>query len=268
MALQETFATETPLIGMVHLPALPGAPEFEGDREQVRERALADATALAESGLDGVMVENFGDVPFYPEDVPKHVVADMAAICRDIRDAIDLPLGVNVLRNDAAAALSVAAGSGGSVVRVNVHTGSASTDQGLLEGRAHETLRLRERLDADVSILADIAVKHAAPPERDIEALTADAIERGLADGVVVSGPTTGETVDTSHLDAVLAGRDGASRDVPVVLGSGVTAENAADLLSRADGAIVGTALKRGGVTTNPVDPERARQVVAAVEDG
>jgi len=268
MTLQETFATETPLIGMVHLPALPGAPQFDGDRAQVRERALADARTLAESGLDGVMVENFGDVPFYPEDVPKHVVADMAAICRDISESVDLPLGVNILRNDAAAALSVAAASGGSVVRVNVHTGSASTDQGQLEGRAHETLRLREQIDADVAILADIAVKHAAPPDRDIEALTADAIERGLADGLVVSGPATGETVEASHLDAVLAARNGASRDVPVFLGSGVTAENAADLLSRADGAIVGTALKRDGVTTNPVDRERAETVVAAVEEG
>ena len=204
MNLQDTFDTRTPLVGMVHLPALPGAPEFDGDRQQTRERALADARTLAESG--------------------------------------------------------------GSFLRVNVHTGSASTDQGHIEGRAHETLRLRERIDADVAVLADIAVKHAAPPDRDIEALAADAIERGLADGLVVSGPTTGETVETSHLDAVLAARDAASRDVPVFLGSGVTAENAADLLARADGAIVGTALKRDGVTTNPVDRERAEKVVAAVE--
>jgi membrane complex biogenesis BtpA family protein len=267
MNLQDTFETRTPLVGMVHLPPLPGAPDSDGDREQIRERALADARALAESGLDGVMVENFGDAPFYPDDVPKHVVAEMAALCQEIRTAVDCPLGVNVLRNDATAALSVAAATGGSFLRVNVHTGSASTDQGHLEGRAHETLRLREQINADVAILADIAVKHAAPPDRDIEALAADAIERGLADGVVVSGPTTGERVETSHLDAVLAARDAASRDVPVFLGSGVTADNAADLLARADGAIVGTALKRDGVTTNPVDRERAAKVVAAVEE-
>ncbi len=268
MNLQETFDTQTPLVGMVHLPALPGAPGYDAERQGVRERALADARTLAESGLDGLVVENFGDAPFYPDDVPKHVVADMAAICQEIGTAVDLPLGVNVLRNDAAAALSVAAATDGSFLRVNVHTGSASTDQGHLDGRAHETLRLRDRIDAEVAILADIAVKHAAPPDRDIEALAADAIERGLADGLIVSGPETGEAVETSHLDAALAARDGASRDVPVFLGSGVTADNAADLLARADGAIVGTALKRDGVTTNPVDRERAEAVVGAVEQG
>lgn len=263
-----TFGTQTPLVGMVHLPALPGAPEFAGDRGAIRERALADARTLAESGLDGLIVENYGDVPFYPEEVPEHVVADLAAICQAVSTAVDLPVGVNVLRNDARAAVAVAGAVGGAFVRVNVHTGSASTDQGHLDGRAHETVRLREEIAPDVSILADIAVKHAADPDRPVGALAADAVERGLADGLVVSGPTTGEEVETTQLEAVLEARDRASRDVPVFIGSGVTADNAAPLLAQADGAIVGTALKRDGETTNLVSPERARRVVSAVEEG
>ncbi len=265
MNLVERFGSETPLVGMVHLPPLPGAPRFEGDRGAVRERALADARALREGGVDALLVENFGDAPFYPEAVPTHVVAELTAIARELALAVDSPWGVNVLRNDARAALSVAAAAGGSFVRVNVHAGTRVTDQGLLEGRAHETLRLRERLDADVAILADVAVKHSAPAaERDVTAVAEELVGRGLADGLVVSGPATGEPTDTDHLRGVLDARDDVAPDLPVFVGSGVTAGNVAELLDHADGAIVGTALKRDGETTNPVDPDRVTRLVEA----
>ena len=262
MNFEERFGTDSPLIGMVHLPALPGAPGYGGSREAIRAAALGDARALAEAGFDGLLVENFGDVPFYPDDVPKHVVAEMTAIARELDIAVDLPWGANVLRNDAGAALSVAAAAGGAFVRVNVHTGTADTDQGLLEGQAHRTLRLRERVDADVAVLADVAVKHAASPDREVGVLAREAIDRGLADALVVSGPETGEAVASEQLQAVLEARDGATRDVPVLVGSGVTPDNAAVLLELADGAIVGTAVKRDGVTANRVDPERGRALV------
>lgn len=263
MDVTERFGSRSPIVGMVHLPALPGAPRFGGSREAVRERALADARALREGGVDALLVENFGDAPFYPEEVPAHVVAEMTAVARDLARGVDSPWGVNVLRNDARAALSVAAAAGGSFVRVNVHAGTRVTDQGLLEGRAHETLRLRERIDADVAILADVAVKHSAPTAgREVTAVAEELIGRGLADGLIVSGPATGEPADADHLEGVLDARDDAAPDLPVLVGSGVTAGNVAELLDRADGAIVGTALKRDGETTNPVDPDRVAELV------
>jgi len=254
-----------PLVGMVHLPALPGAPGFE-DRETVREHALADARTLADMGVDALVVENFGDAPFYPDDVPPHVVAEMTAVTRAITDAVDCPVGVNVLRNDATAAVSVAAAAGADFVRVNVHTGARLTDQGIVEGRAHETVRLRERIDADVSILADVAVKHSAPlAARDVAEIVADTIERGHADGVVVSGAATGSETDAPDVEVVAAARDAVDPTVPVFVGSGVTSETAASLLDTADGLIVGTALKAGGTVENPVDPDRVAELVAAV---
>ena len=257
----------TPLVGMVHLPALPGAPDYEGDREAIVERALTDARALEAGGMDALVVENYGNAPFYPEDVPKHVVAEMTAVVQRVVDAVEIPVGVNVLRNDADAALSVAAAAGGSFVRINVHTGAAVTDQGVIEGQAHETLRLRERLDTDVQILADVAVKHAAPlADRTIEAEVSDAIERGQADGIVVSGAATGESTPQSTVEGVVAARDDADPESPVFVGSGVTAETVTDTLDVADGAIVGTALKEGGETTAPVDPERVERLVAAAD--
>lgn len=268
MDLQEIFGTDRPLVGMVHLPALPGSPEYEGDRRAVRGEALADALTLIESGFDGLLIENFGDAPFYPDDVPKHTVAEMTATIRELGIGINRPFGVNVLRNDAEAALSVAAATGSSFIRVNVHTGVRASDQGWLSGRAHETMRLRERIDADVAVLADIAVKHSGPPvERDIGELTRETIERGIADGLIVSGPATGEPTDADQLERVVTVRDETDPDVPVFVGSGVTSSNAPALLDVADGAIVGTGTKINGETTNRVDPERAAALVETVEE-
>ncbi len=266
----DVLGASRPVLGMVHLPALPGAPRYGGDRATIRRRALADARALVEGGIDGIVVENFGDAPFYPDSVPPHVVAELTAVTTALTDAVEVPVGVNVLRNDAASALSVAAASGARFVRVNVHVGVAATDQGLLEGRAHDTLRLRERIDADVAILADVDVKHARGlGERAIERTAREAVERGLADGLIVSGPATGEATSTDAVTRVSTAVADLDRTVPVLAGSGVTADTVADVLAAgADGAIVGTALKEGAETANPVDPERVRAVVEASRQG
>ncbi|GAA0264072.1 BtpA/SgcQ family protein [Halobacterium noricense] len=261
------FARERPIVGMVHLDALPGAPGFDGDRAGIREAALRDARRLEAGGVDAILVENFGDAPFYADDVPKHVVASMAALGRDLRRETDLPLGVNVLRNDAEAAIAVAAAADADFVRVNVHTSARLTDQGVVEGRAAETLRLRDRLDADVSILADVDVKHSASlAERPLGEEVAELVERGLADGLVASGSGTGEEASLDHVSDVARARDELDADAPLFVGSGVTRKTVAETLGVADGAIVGTALKEGDETTAPVDESRVRSLVDAKE--
>ena len=256
--------TAPTVVGMDHLDPLPGAPDFDGDRDRIRERAVADARALDAGGVDAVLVENFGDVPCYPDAVPKPVVASMTDAVGRVVDAVDRPVGVNVLRNDAEAALSVAAATGASFVRVNVHAGARVTDQGVVEGRAHETLRLRSRLAADVDLLADVGVKHSAPlgAERSLDETVDDVVTRGLADAVVVSGRGTGYAVDEERLERAAAACS--HHGAPLFVGSGVTAETVADCLAHADGVIVGTALKAGGETTNPVDEARVRALVDA----
>lgn len=167
------------------------------------------------------MLENFGDAPFYPEAVPRHVVAELTALAASVSDAVDCPLGINVLRNDAESALSIAAAVDADFIRVNVHVGTAATDQGVLEGKAHETLRLRNRLEADVSILADIHVKHATPiGETTLEQAALETVERGRADGIIVSGAGTGEETARTDLDCVA---DAVGDRVPVLVGSGIT---------------------------------------------
>ncbi|WP_436343298.1 BtpA/SgcQ family protein [Natronorubrum sp. FCH18a] len=266
--LLDRFDAANPVVGMVHLPPLPGAPAFDGDRDAVADRALADARRLEAGGIDGIVVENFGDAPFYPEDVPKHVVAEMATLASELTSTVDVPVGVNVLRNDADAALSIAAAADADFVRINVHVGAAATDQGVLEGQAHETVRLRDRIDADVAILADVHVKHATPVgDPDIEQAALETAERGRADGIVVSGAGTGSETALEDVDRVATTLTAPATDdrTPVFVGSGVTSETIGDCLEAgAAGVIVGTALKEDGETTNRVSSERVETVVAA----
>ena len=273
MDIESTFGTANPVIGMVHLGPLPGAPKASADgaaaMRSVLDRALEDVGALERGGVDGVMIENFGDAPFYPDDVPKHTVAATTRAAATVADATTLPIGINVLRNDAEAAISVAAAVDAAFIRVNVHTGARVTDQGIVEGRAHETIRLRERLGVDVSIFADTDVKHSAPltPETYSAESFADTAERGLADAVIASGSGTGAAIDRAALEAVVDERERHGLETPVFVGSGVRPETIADLLDLADGVIVGTALKEGGETTAPVDKARVAALVSRADE-
>ena len=245
-----------PLIGVVHLAALPGAPAFRGPMQRVASRALADTVALTAAGVDAIIVENYGDAPFWRDAVPPVTVAAMAALILEIKGVCgDTQLGVNCLRNDALAALSIAAAVGADFIRVNVLSGAMVTDQGVIEGRAAEVLRLRAQICPHVRIAADVLVKHATPlaPMDAIQA-TSDLVGRSGADAVIVTGSRTGGAIDPDHLRDVRA----AAGRRPVLLGSGVRAETIADLLPHADGAIVGSAMKRAGRAESPVDPRRA----------
>ncbi len=252
-----------PVVGMVHLFPLPGSPRFGGSISAIREAALRDAEALAEGGVHGIMMENFGDVPFFPGRVPAPVVAHVTAIGAEIRRSVDVPLGINVLRNDGQSALAVAHAVGADFIRVNVLSGARVTDQGIVQGIAHDLLRERAQLGAtNVKILADVDVKHSAPlaPRRLVDEV-ADTIERGLADAVIVSGSGTGKPTDPQHVRAVKA----TAGDTPVFIGSGIEASTL-DQFDAADGFIVGIAFKRGGDVGAPVDVARVKEFLARVK--
>jgi len=261
MTLLDIFSAG-PVVGMVHLLPLPGSPGWGGSMAAVVNRARTDARALAGGGLNGLVVENYGDVPFLPEISQPSTIAALSVAVRAVLDEVEIPVGVNVLRNDGHGALAVAAATGAAFIRVNVHTGSMFTDQGLLHGRAHETMRLRASLGTDTAVLADVFVKHAVPPPGiRIEDAARDAVERGLADGLIVSGRATGSATDPEDLERVKAVVSG----VPIWVGSGVTADSVGHLHDLADGLIVGSALQENGVAGNPVDPARVERLMEAV---
>ena len=174
-----------------------------------------------------------------------------------------MPFGVNVLRNDPIAALGLAyMPREGQFIRVNVHTGVMVTDQGIIEGGAAETVRRRSGLGADVKLLADVLVKHAVPlGEQDIRDAAKASVYRGLADALIVTGPFTGEEADMSDVRAV---KEAVPEGTPVLVGSGVTEGNIGAYMEWADGVIVGTSVKVGGVVSNPVDCERVARLVSA----
>ncbi|MGY4706754.1 BtpA/SgcQ family protein [Candidatus Bipolaricaulota sp. J31] len=254
----KVFPAGRPLIGVIHLPPLPGSPRYAGGGlERIVDRALADLAALEEGGADAAIVENFGDLPL-PKRASKVTVAAMAAIARELTRAARIPLGINVLRSDGEAALGIAAAAGARFIRVNVFCGVALTDQGIIEGEAERILGLRASLDAEVAILADVHVKHAHHFGSLAEAARDAA--RNLADAIIVTGSATGEPASPG--DVAEARRASA---LPVLVGSGVTPGNIGRFAA-ADGFIVGTYLKRDGVTEAPVDPTRVREVRLALD--
>ncbi len=245
------------LIGVVHLAGLPGSPRAIPLPETIA-RAVSDAQALEQGGADAIIIENFHDAPFRPGPVDAHTVAAMTAATLKVRSAVACDLGVNVLRNDAAAALGVAVACEASFIRVNIHTGAMLTDQGIINGRADETLRLRKLLDADrIRIYADVLVKHAVPLGPVVlEDAVRDAVERGLADAVIVTGNATGSAASPDDVSRAVE-----AAGVPVYVGSGVTADNLVEFVPPASGVIVGSWLKRDGIITNPVDAQRVERV-------
>jgi membrane complex biogenesis BtpA family protein len=264
MLLEQWAGKPKVVIGMLHLVALPGSPLYGGSIAAVREAILRDANLLAEGGVHGLMIENFGDTPFFPGRVPAHVVAHITAIALEVRRAVpQLPLGINVLRNDGLSALSVAHAVGASYIRVNVLCGARVADQGLLQGIAHDLLRLRAELRAEaIKIFADVDVKHSAPlAERPIADEVDDTLHRGMADALIVSGAGTGKPTDPEKVKIVKSAAKGA----PVFLGSGVTPQTLGALIPHADGFVVGTYFKKDSISSNAVDPQRVRELMRCV---
>ncbi len=264
--LDTAFFLANPLIGMVHLRALPGSPGWESEPiDAIIEYTVADAHALEAGGADAIMVENFFDVPFAKDAVPPHTLSAMTLAVGAVRRAVSLPIGVNVLRNDACAALAIAYLCGAQFVRVNVYVGAAVTDQGIIEGAARNAVLYRRELGADVAIWADVCVKHAAQLGTvSLEDAARDAVHRGKADAIIVSGTATGYSTDLEDVRRVKS----VVPDTPVLIGSGFNTATAASLLLYADGAIVGTSLKPNGNVAMPVDKKLVRALRSAMGQG
>ncbi len=275
--LQQLFVTPNPVIGVVHLLPLPTSPRWGGRLETVIAQAEQEATALASGGVHGIIVENYHDVPFTKNQVDPAVVSAMSVIVQRLKTLVDLPLGLNVLRNDGHSALAIATCVGAQFIRVNVLSGTMLTDQGLIEGEAYHLLRYRRSLGSEVKIFADVMVKHASPlGPTNLSVAVADTVERGLADGIILSGWSTGHPPDPNDLE--MARR--AAPYTPILVGSGATEDNIGILMQSADGVIVASSLKRSSRTPLPkvsssvngqlvfpsIDPIRVRNFVDSME--
>lgn len=253
---------------MIHLPALSGAPRAHGlDPAAAMQRAglwaVQEATSLARAGFEGLILENFGDTPFYKSSVPPETIACMSVVAAAVRESTRLPIGINVLRNDARAALAIASVTGCQFIRVNVLSGVTAADQGLIEGDAAFLLRERDRLQSEIRILADVHVKHALSlSSHDLALAVEETALRSGADGVIISGSATGRSVDLEHLK--IAAEAAKAHRIPLFIGSGATSDTASELRRFADGIIVGSALRKAGKAGAPLDPSRVKSFIKA----
>jgi len=261
--VEEVFGVRKAVVGVVHLPPLPGSPRYSGEGlEAIIERALRDARALSDGGVDGILIENFWDAPYRKERVSPMTVASMAVVAREVARDVEIPIGVNVLRNDALAALAIAKAVGGSFIRVNVYVEAVVTDQGVIEPCAYRVQMAKKAYQAsDVKVFADVHVKHGTPlAQRPVDVVAEEALKRGLADAVILTGPSTGTPPPLEDLLSVRKKLPQAS----IMVGSGCNPENVGELLEVADAAIVGSYF-RGGDLSAPVSEERVREFMAKV---
>lgn len=260
----EIFGVSKPVIGVVHLLPLPGSPRGT-DFETVIRRAVLDSMVLESGGVDGILIENYGDVPYLKEHVDYSTIAYMTAVVKEVVMSVSAPVGVNVLRNAADAAIAIACAAKGKFIRANIWMGAYLTPEGIIEGRCGEVLRYRKNIRCeDIKIYADIRVKHATPlVVRDVTDEVEEYISRGLVDGIIVTGPKTGIAPSPKYIGLVKS----AAGETPVLIGSGVNPENAPDLLELADGCIVGTYFKKDGIIENPIDIKRVRKLMRVIEE-
>ena len=257
------FGTPRALIGVIHLPALPGTPASRLEVAAIGAAAADEARVYRDAGFQGLMIENMHDRPYLKRSVGPEVVAAMTVAGLEVRRAVELPLGLQILAGANRQAVAVAHACGAAFVRVEGFVFAHVADEGWIESDAGELLRYRRAIGAEaVRVFADVKKKHAAHAvTADLdEAETAKAAELFRADGVVVTGVSTGSPTDPAAVRSVAA-----AVGVPTFVGSGVTSENVAEYAA-ADGLIVGSSVKQAGLWSNPIDPGRARSLARAFE--
>ena len=265
-AIQTLFGRTQVVIGVIHLPALPGSPAYDGqDIEDIIAIAVGEALQYRAGGLDGLIVENHGDIPFAkPGQLGPETAAAMAVITRAVRLTANCAVGVNVLANGAIQALAIAKASGAAFIRVNQWANAYVANEGFIEGPAGAATRYRSWLHArGVKIFADVHVKHGAHAivaDREIGEMARDA-EFFDADVAIATGQRTGDAASLDELRVI-----GAGTSLPVLVGSGTNPDNVGDILANGAGVIVASYLKRDGVWWNPVDDERVAVFMRAVE--
>ena len=262
--INSLFGVKRALIGVIHLQALPGTPANRLDVTAIAAKAVEEARIYRDAGFDGLLIENTHDRPYLKTSVGPEIVAAMAVVGGEVRRAVPLPLGIQVLAGANTSALAVALGCGAAFVRVEGYVFAHIADEGLIEASAGALMRYRRAIGADhIRVFADVKKKHSAHAiTADVNIMeTAKAAEFFAVDGVVVSGVATGLPADPGDVKSVAQ-----AVSVPTLVGSGISAENIAQF-SNADAFIVGSSIKQDGLWSNAIDPERCKVLVKAFGD-
>jgi membrane complex biogenesis BtpA family protein len=266
--LEKLFGVQKPIIGMIHLKALPGSPKSSLSVTEVLSYAIDDLNSLIEGKIDGVMVENYNDYPFQPFTAEPSTLVSMSLIVKELIQTSSVPIGVNVLRNACSDALVIASLTGAEFIRCNFLTGAYVTDQGVIVGCAHILKRLQKQLsciktESNPLIFGDVLCKHASPiSPRTLDLEAVDALERGLADAVIITGDRTGLPAQLSDLKLLRK-----KNIQPILVGSGVTVDSIQEILPYIDGAIIGTSFKQDNKISKPIDSKKVEELMQKVHE-
>lgn len=266
-ALTQMFGVKKPIIGMVHSLPMPGSPRFKKfSLDEVYKFGIEEALRLKEGGVDGIMLENAWDLPFVkPDEIGSETVAAMAVLGWQIREATGLPLGINILANAGMASLATAKACKAQFIRLNQWANAYVANEGFIEGKSGQIMRYRSWIEADdVKVLADVHVKHgshAIVADRSLAEQARDS-EFFDADVLIATGQRTGDTTPLTEIKGIQE-----AVTLPIIVGSGLTAENAPEILAMADGAIVGTSIKSEGVWWEQISVERLKTLMEIVQN-
>lgn len=260
----QRLLTKKPIIGMIHLLPLPGSPNYKGDINVIVTRALAEAQIYKRGSVDGVIIENFNDIPFSNGDISHEQFALMAAIICQVRRVLSIPIGVNVHFNDWKAEIALAFACKSQFVRVEVFVDIVGSSCGIVQPCCAEVMRYRKTLSAEdsIKIWADIHPKYSYNILPISLRDSAKMAESAMADIIIVTGEKTGMATPLDDIRIVKE-----VVDVPVFAGSGVCLENVAETLAIADGVIVGSAFKLNGNVYNEVSEDRIIEFMKVVNE-
>lgn len=250
------------MIGMVHVQALPGTPFAKLPIRRIIDDAQRDAATLIKAGFDAILVENMHDIPYLNRNVGPEITSTMAVVASRIREMTPHPLGIQILAGANRDAIAAALASGADFIRAEGFVFAHIGDEGQMNSDAGELLRYRKTIGAEhVAILTDIKKKHSSHAiTQDVSlAETCEAAEFFGADGLIITGTSTGKPADPFDVNAALT-----ASSLPIVIGSGITPDNLPLFWEMADGFIVGSWIKDGGKWNNPVDSDRAHTLIKA----
>jgi membrane complex biogenesis BtpA family protein len=252
--------SKKPLIGMIHLPSFESIFSLDFNFDETFRISITDALTLKQAGFDALLIENFHDTPFPKSHISDSKLLLISKIVNKINESVSsISIGVNILRNACAQALKVATFNEASFIRCNIWEGAYVTDQGMIEGIAHEVIHLRNSLHSEVKILADVGVKHATPlGQFSLQEAARNAFYRGKADAIILSGKETGKLISLNQLEQFVR-----ETEFKPILGSGLDETNLESVFPFISGAIVGSSLKYEPKNLrSPIDLEKATSLM------
>lgn len=254
------FPVPKPVVGVIHVGALPGTPRALLSVQELVKQARHEARVYRECGVDGIIIENMHDVPYLKGEVGPEIVAAMAIVGSEVKNECRLPVGVQILAGANIEAMAVAHAAGLDFIRAEGYAYAHVADEGIIEASAAKLLRYRKLIGAErVQVWTDVKKKHSAHAITADVSLgqTAETVEFMGADCVIVTGSVTGEAPKVADVQEAKS-----NCHLPVFLGSGISTNNIEQFRNEADGFIIGSAFKVDGLWSNTVDPNRVTQFV------